>query len=631
MTPLILYVAYIRMETENAWIIISWVSWYHWTRDVTGPLHPAAGAGWALSLNSGNLSSSSARRRTHATTATASPVLEDKTQLWEWCCGAAAPSSSTAPQQDVCCGAVRGMALTPTLAVAPGLCSALAPLWPGPTSGHCGQCRAGIKWNEAHYVGLTRGSVQCLLVLSCCGGGMCSAARCWLDHWSRPTPFLRRTGWRGVHWSGAAGTGTCGDGPAQNTWVWHPPLHRPCSALSTHSAEYPHWSRWLGSSAAELAALAQWMARDTQHRYAGLGWAGLGWPWRYINISYNYRESGRWLAAAGLSRRPTGLVTFTLVLARPPLATTGHHWHMSPHSPGLLHLSPHCFPQSETRTGSSSGRQESGVIAMYGLAVLLFMLAVTTWQWNMIMFCEFDCLMKPDNIHSSVCVFFESYLKSSNFIAGTSWVVSVVMPCAEFLLSPGRGPGSSSAQPAGRWGVRGQVRWTDTAPCHQPDCHCRSYFRNKRSPVTGLTRNCSLCVTEHQWMLGAAGLVTSPAQCPLLPAGPRTLVPWCQGPNILLIRFIVLYWQSGAGTGTGSPGSQAPIIRSDLNTERRGEVRGGRAALVPGNWELLPFHRELSQSHTFTIQKPDIKICLICCSVCLHCTAPLMDAMLWRG
>ena len=153
--------------------------------------------------------------------------------------------------------------------------------------------------------------------------------------------------------------------------------------------------------------------------------------------------------------------------------------------------------------------------------------------------------------------------------------VSVVMPCAEFLLSPGRGPGSSSAQPAGRWGVRGQVRWTDTAPCHQPDCHCRSYFRNKRSPVTGLTRNCSLCVTEHQWMLGAAGLVTSPAQCPLLPAGPCTLVPWCQGPNILLIRFIVLYWQSGAGTGTGSPGSQAPIIRSDLNTERRGEVRGG--------------------------------------------------------
>ena len=184
-----------------------------------------------------------------------------------------------------------------------------------------------------------------------------------------------------------------------------PPLHRPCSALSTHSAEYPHWSRWLGSSAAELAALAQWMARDTQHRYAGLGWAGLGWPRRYINISYNYRESGRWLAAAGLSRRPTGLVTFTLVLARPPLATTGHHWHMSPHSPGLLHLSPHCFPQSETRTGSSSGRQESGVIAMYGLAVLLFMLAVTTWQWNMIMFCEFDCLMKPDNIQSSVCFF----------------------------------------------------------------------------------------------------------------------------------------------------------------------------------------------------------------------------------
>ena len=134
-----------------------------------------------------------------------------------WCGGAAAPSSSTAPQQDVCCGAVRGMALTPTLAVAPGLCSALAPLWPGPTSGQCGQCRAGIKWNEAHYVGLTRGSVQCLLVLSCCGGGMCRAARCWLEHWSRPTPFLRRTGWRGVHWSGAAGTGTCGDGPAQNT------------------------------------------------------------------------------------------------------------------------------------------------------------------------------------------------------------------------------------------------------------------------------------------------------------------------------------------------------------------------------------------------------------------------------
>ena len=91
MTPLILYVAYIRMETENAWIIISWVSWYHWTRDVTGPLHPAAGAGWALSLNSGNLSSSSARRRTHATTATASPVLEDKTQLWEWCGGAVVP------------------------------------------------------------------------------------------------------------------------------------------------------------------------------------------------------------------------------------------------------------------------------------------------------------------------------------------------------------------------------------------------------------------------------------------------------------------------------------------------------------------------------------------------------------
>ena len=415
MTPLILYVAYIRMETENAWIIISWVSWYHWTRDVTGPLHPAAGAGWALSLNSGNLSSSSARRRTHATTATASPVLEDKTQLWEWCggavvrwCGgAAAPSSSTAPQQDVCCGAVRGMALTPTLAVAPGLCSALAPLWPGPTSGHCGQCRAGIKWNEAHYVGLTRGSVQCLLVLSCCGGGMCRAARCWLEHWSRPTPFLRRTGWRGVHWSGAAaGTGTCGDGPAQNTWVWHPPLHRPCSALSTHSAEYPHWSRWLGSSAAELAALAQWMARDTQHRYAGL--AGLGWAGLTMEI-YKYFVQLPWvwpLAGGCWAEQETNRFGDIYPGSGPaPLATTGHHWHMSPHSPGLLHLSPHCFPQSETRTGSSSGRQESGVIAMYGLAVLLFMLAVTTWQWNMIMFCEFDCLMKPDNIHSSVCFF----------------------------------------------------------------------------------------------------------------------------------------------------------------------------------------------------------------------------------
>ena len=96
-----------------------------------------------------------------------------------WCGGAAAPSSSTAPQQDVCCGAVRGMALTPTLAVAPGLCSALAPLWPGPTSGQCGQCRAGIKWNEAHYVGLTRGSVQCLLVLSCCGVARCKPGAGW--------------------------------------------------------------------------------------------------------------------------------------------------------------------------------------------------------------------------------------------------------------------------------------------------------------------------------------------------------------------------------------------------------------------------------------------------------------------
>ena len=100
-----------------------------------------------------------------------------------WCCGAVAPSSSTAPQQDVCCG-VRGMALTPTLA--PGLCSLL--LHSGPsTSGHCGQSRAGIKWSTL------RGpdSWQCLSV------SWCWAAVWWgagLEHGSRPTPFLRRTG-----------------------------------------------------------------------------------------------------------------------------------------------------------------------------------------------------------------------------------------------------------------------------------------------------------------------------------------------------------------------------------------------------------------------------------------------------
>ena len=283
MTPLILYVAYIRMETENAWIIISWVSWYHWTRDVTGPLHPAAGAGWALSLNSGNLSSSSARRRTHATTATASPVLEDKTQLWEWCGGAVVLwcrgskfiNRTTAGCVLWCC-ARHGIDSNIGSGTRPVLCScstlARAHQWTLWTVQGWDQ----MEWSTLRIVGLTRGSVQSLLVLSCCGGGMCRAARCWLEHWSRPTPFLRRTGWRGVHWSGAAGTGTCGDGPAQNTWVWHPPLHRPCSALSTHSAEYPHWSRWLGSSAAELAALAQWMARDTRHRYAGLAWADHG-------------------------------------------------------------------------------------------------------------------------------------------------------------------------------------------------------------------------------------------------------------------------------------------------------------------------------------------------------------------
>ena len=312
-----------------------------------------------------------------------------------------------------------------------------------------------------------------------------------------------------------------------------PPLHRPCSALlylrtqqNIHiglggwAAAQQNWQRWRN----------EWLATLNIDM---LGWAGLGWPRRYINISYNYRESGRWLAAAGLSRRPTGLVTFTLVLARPPLATTGHHW------PPLAHVSTLARPPAPFTALFSSIRDQNrfqqwqagvrshcnvwtGSAAVYvgcnNMAmkydhVLWVRLSNETRQYPV------KCLF--------FCVFFESYLKSSNFIAGTSWVVSVVMPCAEFLLSPGRGPGSSSAQPAGRWGVRGQVRWTDTAPCHQPDCHCRSYFRNKRSPVTGLTRNCSWCVTEHQWMLGAAGLVTSPAQCPLLPAGP--LAPWYHG------------------------------------------------------------------------------------------------------
>ena len=178
-----------------------------------------------------------------------------------WCCGAAAPSSSTAPQQDVCCGAVRGMALTPTLAVAPGLCSALAPLWPGPTSGHCGQCRAGIKWNEAHYVGLTRGSVQCLLVLSCCVARWRHVQCCPVlagaleqAHTISPQNWLARCAlergcwhWYLWRWSSTEHLSVTPATP--------PPLL--CSALSTHSAEYPHWSRWLGSSAAELAALAQ--------------------------------------------------------------------------------------------------------------------------------------------------------------------------------------------------------------------------------------------------------------------------------------------------------------------------------------------------------------------------------------
>ena len=445
-----------------------------------------------------------------------------------WCGGAAAPSSSTAPQQDVCCGAVRGMALTPTLAVAPGLCSALAPLWPGPTSGHCGQCRAGIKWNEAHYVGLTRGSVQCLLVLSCCGVARCRPGAGW------------STGAGPHHFSaelvGAVCTGAGLLALVPVEMVQHrtpecdtatpPPLL--CSALSTHSAEYPHWSRWLGSSAAELAALAQWMARDTRHRHAGLGWAGL------TTEIYKYFVQLPWvwpLAGGCWAEQETN--RFGDIYPGSGPATTGHHW------PPLAHVSTLARPPAPFTALFSSIRDQNrfqqwqagvrshcnvwtGSAAVYvgcnNMAmkydhVLWVRLSNETRQYPV------KCLF--------FCVFFESYLKSSNFIAGTSWVVSVVMPCAEFLLSPGRGPGSSSAQPAGRWGVRGQVRWTDTAPCHQPDCHCRSYFRNKRSPVTGLTRNCSLCVTEHQWMLGAAGLVTSPAQCPLLPVGP--LAPWYHG------------------------------------------------------------------------------------------------------
>ena len=54
------------------------------------------------------------------------------------------------------------------------------------------------------------------------------------------------------------------------------------------------------------------------------------------------------------------------------------------------------------------------------------------------------------------------------------------------------------------------------------------------------------------------------------------------------------------------------------------EVRRGDGRT--GYWELrlvtsLP---STVSSHTFTVQKPDIKSC----SVCLHCTAPLMDAMI---
>ena len=282
MTPLILYVAYIRMETENAWIIISWVSWYHWTRDVTGPLHPAAGAGWALSLNSGNLSSSSARRRTHATTATASPVLEDKTQLWEWCGGAVVLwcrgskfiNRTTAGCVLWCC-ARHGIDSNIGSGTRPVLCSCSTL-----ARAHQWTLWTVQGWDQMEWSTLRRpDSRQCpvspgveLLWWRHVQGCPVLAGALEQAHTISPQNWLARCALeRGCCWH-------------WYLWRWSstehlsvtPPLHRPCSALSTHSAEYPHWSRWLGSSAAELAALAQWMARDTQHRYAGLGWADHG-------------------------------------------------------------------------------------------------------------------------------------------------------------------------------------------------------------------------------------------------------------------------------------------------------------------------------------------------------------------
>ena len=276
MTPLILYVAYIRMETENAWIIISWVSWYHWTRDVTGPLHPAAGAGWALSLNSGNLSSSSARRRTHATTATASPVLEDKTQLWEWCGGAVVRwcrgskfiNRTTAGCVLWCC-ARHGIDSNIGSGTRPVLCScstlAGAHQWTLWTV----QGRDQMEWSTLRRPD----SWQCPVspgVELLCGPVLAGALE--QAHTISPQNWLARCALeRGCwHWY---------------LWRWSstehlsvtPPLHRPCSALlylrtqqNIHiglggwAAAQQNWQRWRN----------EWLATLNIDM---LGWAGLGW------------------------------------------------------------------------------------------------------------------------------------------------------------------------------------------------------------------------------------------------------------------------------------------------------------------------------------------------------------------
>ena len=152
------------------------------------------------------------------------------------------------------------------------------------------------------------------------------------------------------------------------------------------------------------------------------------------------------------------------------------------------------------------------------------MLAVTTWQWNMIMFCEFDCLMKPDNIQSSffVVVFFESYLKCYNFIAGTSWVSRLWCRVLSSYFHPAvaLAPAPPSRQGDVECGVRGQVWWTDTAPCHQPDSTDHTFAMNCHQP----DQNAELQPVYHRTPVPV--MIWSPNQCP---PGLLSPAPWHHG------------------------------------------------------------------------------------------------------